>query len=600
MKSLMSFFKVLLHECGSRCGIDTSADYKTVSVRTEHEGLSFLTISLSNFRAHFEQSLGAERWQPGLTAFAEKSGLPIFLGGFLLLVFNTDGTLRDNPSIEAIRCIRQITGIANKIELPTSESRNKAAIEKYVACETELGTWEDNSFPRLDLTNFDRVVSVLYGQMFANLDLLVYNGELLPSHGPGATADSLKGNAKWMQNRWPIRLEEYFPCGEFLFPNHGWYRELQEIQFVEPRDELPVKVILVPKTLKTPRVIAIEPTAMQYAQQSLLAAFVKEVEGSPLLRRLLSFLDQTPNQRFAKEGSITGELATLDLSEASDRVSNVLVKRMLKQYPHLAGAVAASRSTSAKLPSGEIINDLRKFASMGSALCFPIESLIFIAILVTAVMSAQGTTNPRGTIKSLDGRARTFGDDIICPAVYAPAVIDHLEAFGLKVNHSKSFWTGKFRESCGKDYFDGHDVSYIKLKRVFPDDRTDTEELSSIVSLRNRLFQAGYSDTVEFLDQQIKRVIPFPEGPAHSPGLVAQTHMPVKAQRICDNLQVPLIWAATVKSKIPVSRLGGHGALMKHFLKEGDNPFQDSQHLERAGRAVSQKIVMRWIPSSGV
>ncbi len=575
--------------------MDTSMDLKTVHVRTEHEGMSFLTISLSNFRSHFELSLDRGSWQPGLTAFGNQSGLPKFLRGFLLLVFNTDGTLLDEPNVFAIRDVRQLTGLANKVELPTTEARNLRAVQGFIKCENDLTDWEDSVLPSMDLSLFDRTVTALFGELFSRVDHLVYHRELLPKHGPGATADRLKANQKWMQKVWPARLQEYFPYEEMLFPNHGWYQSYQDIQIVEPGAELPVKVTLVPKTLKTPRIIAIEPTAMQYAQQALLHAFDSEIEGNPYLRNFLSSRSQVPNQRFARQGSLYSDLATLDLSEASDRVSNALVLRMLKNHPHLRGAVQACRTTTAELPIVGGVMPLRKFASMGSALCFPFESMLFTVLIHLGVMSAQGSTNPRSAITTLRGRARTFGDDIICPVEYAQSVTDTLEAYALKVNHSKSFWTGKFRESCGKDYYSGFDVSYVKLRAMFPRNRSDVDGLVSTVSFRNQLHAAGFDKSVEFLDRLIKGLIPFPDGPVDSQGLVAHTHGVVTPHGFDVNLHIPVIRAMVVKDQIPVSRLGEHGALMKHFLKRGVSPNPSRDHLERAGRSVAKRIRPRWI-----
>nr|QDH86450.1 MAG: RNA-dependent RNA polymerase [Leviviridae sp.] len=77
-----------------------------------------------------------------------------------------------------------------------------------------------------------------------------------------------------------------------------------------------MKVIDVPKTMKTPRIIAMEPTAMQYAQQGILRLIQDAIKGS-YLNDFIGLDDQEPNQLMARQGSAVGDLATLDLSEAS-------------------------------------------------------------------------------------------------------------------------------------------------------------------------------------------------------------------------------------------------------------------------------------------
>jgi len=131
-------------------------------------------------------------------------------------------------------------------------------------------------------------------------------------------------------------------------------------------------VIAVPKTMKTPRIIAVEPTAMQYMQQAISDNLVSNLEGRHFpYKWMIGFERQEPNQQMAKEGSLHGELATLDLSEASDRVSNQHVRRLTKGFPRVTEGIQACRSRKADVPGHGVIR-LAKFASMGSALTFPL------------------------------------------------------------------------------------------------------------------------------------------------------------------------------------------------------------------------------------
>jgi len=380
---------------------------------------------------------------------------------------------------------------------------------------------------------------------------------------------------------------------EFMFSSYSLALSEDQLSWTEPGNELPVRVITVPKTLKTPRIIAVEPVCMQYVQQGLYEKLVDEIEGANHIRDFIDWSDQVPNQDLARKGSISMELATLDLSEASDRVSNLLVRDMFRNHPHLQSAVESCRSNRADV-NGKVIK-LAKFASMGSALCFPMEAIVFTTIVFSAISAQLNVPFSRKLLKEFKGRVRIYGDDIIVPVEYVRSVIEWLEAFGLKVNESKSFWTGKFRESCGKEYYDGHDVSIVRLREVFPTNRSHASEVVSTVSLRNLLFKGGFVHTVEWLDNLIGRLIPFPVGEPTAAGLVRHSYGPFEAERMHPQLHYPLVRGVKLDVKIPSSKVSGRGALMKFFLRRGEDPFEDKDHLLRGGRAVSFTLKHGWI-----
>jgi hypothetical protein len=221
------------------------------------------------------------------------------------------------------------------------------------------------------LRDLSRVIMLVFGDAFAEVDRQIADYEIVPTHGPGATADRLVGNQKWTFPTWPERLERIFPFREYA--QHSLLAERDSPLRLLPMDEeYPTRVILVPKTQVTPRIIAAEPTAMQYAQQSLKRALVGAIESHEMASSFVGFELQWPNQAMAHCASDDGALATLDLSEASDRVPNWLVEAILEPWPLFNEAVQACRSTQAKLPDGRVI-PLLKFASMGSALTFPVH-----------------------------------------------------------------------------------------------------------------------------------------------------------------------------------------------------------------------------------
>jgi len=610
LKSLISLWLKLADEMASELHTSAAMDSKTVQARVKHEGLSFLTITLPAYGKGFELSLDQGQVDRSLFCFCGRTGgLPTFLSGFLGHVFDTSsGVLLDTPDTYAIQCIRQLTLMFAKIDLPCSDARTANAMSGYVQCEKEMASIQNSWDPRL-LEDFQRVAMLLFRDTFSYIDRKIYDGEVVPKHGPGATADGLLGNKKYTQRIWTDRLEKYFPAGEYLFPSWKHYSfDEDDVHFLEPDAEIPVKVISVPKTQKTPRIIAMEPTAVQYVQQGLLEVMLEGIRKVDFLRAFLGFDDQEPNQLMAKEGSLNGELATLDLSEASDRVSYQLVRKMMQRFPHLREGIDATRSRKADVP-GEGIISLSKYASMGSALCFPIEAMVFLTIIFLGIERELRTSLDRKAIKSFLGRVRVYGDDIIIPVEYVHTVIELLETYGFLVNSSKSFWTGRFRESCGKEYYDGEDVSIVRVRRMFPTSQQDGRAIISLVSLRNQLYRAGHWQTVEWLDGKIKKMIHhFPVVLPSSPVLGRESFLGYETQKVHRTLHAPLVKGLVVSSRIPQNSIGGSDALLKVFHQFHRRENADGahlmphlrataggdDHLQRSGRPQSVFTKLRW------
>jgi len=595
VKSQIAFSHVLLEDLGEWCGVCTILDRKTAQNRIEHEGVSFLTITLPGFAKDFERSLELGQVSDDLfKSFSRSGGLPRFLGGFLRLVFDRrTGALLDTPSVLAIRCVRQYCHAFAKIEVECSDERKTSAMARYVECEQELADAEPEIRDRE--ASFIRTAWALFGDVLMRIESDLDAGDLVPRHGPGSTADRLTGNGKYLQSEWPIRLEPFMPAGEYLLPNWRHWQSLDGIKFLEPGEEKPVKVILVPKTLKTPRVIAMEPTCMQYAQQALSQAFMRELEGHDTLSALIGFTDQLPNQELALEGSLLGNLATLDLSEASDRVSNLLVLALLRRVPFLSGAVQGCRSTNADVLGHGIIS-LSKFASMGSALCFPIEAMVFLTIIAEVWAESQGHQFTAKDREALVGQVRVYGDDLIVPVAMAQSLSDRLEAYGLKVNRSKSFWNGKFRESCGGDFYDGEWVTPVRVRSVFPETKRQADAVASTVSLRNHFFEMGLQRSAEYIDDILRRVLPvYPELPRGHSALGRWTYGPVNATHTSKHLQIPLVRALTVHAPLPSSPLGDVPALMKFFIERSIEPLSIDAFM-RAGRPSAVHIKLRKVP----
>jgi hypothetical protein len=564
----MSLWIKMADELAILCCTSATSDINTARRRFEHEGLSFLTIILPELGKSTQKWL--DQGQVGTnSSFSKGRGsLPLFLGGFFSRVFDRrSGVLLDDPSIDAIFAIRQLTLSFGKISLPCSDARVRKAMEGYVECEKDVRQF-DKEVSQKDLTDFRNMSNLLFREVFQQMDRDVHYGELLPKHGPGATADRLSSNGKYNQRTWTTRLDRVFPLDQHLIPNARFSGSLDEVTVLEPGDEMPVRVISVPKTLKTPRIIAVEPTCMQYMQQALLRSFLAAYQRDNLLRGLIGFDDQGPNQDLARKGSLDKGTATLDLSEASDRVSNQLVREMVSQWPLLQEAFDATRSRRADVPGVGVIR-LAKYASMGSALCFPVEAMVFTTLIFLGIQKSLNTTLTKKDIKSFLGSVRVYGDDLIVPVEHVTTVVQVLEHFGARVGLDKSFWTGRFRESCGKEYFNGHDVSIVRVRQVLPYTTADATGLISTVSLRNQLFHAGLVDTAGWLDSRLTKILRyFPVVGPDSPVLGREAYLqPYQVDRMHPHLHSPQVRGYVVQAKPPVDILEGEGALLKCLLK---------------------------------
>lgn len=275
----------------------------------------------------------------------------------------------------------------------------------------------------------------------------------IPKHGPGGTADLPRTatiNAKYSDLKYDQMLA-YVVERKIGLPLTDLY------PYWKPGLKRQSTVVDVPKSLKTRRVISKEPTALQYIQQGIDRAMKHYIAHHGYLQDHLSFEDQTYN------GSLCSDyrnFATIDLSAASDLVSTDLVKACFRGT-HALPILLGTRSRTSVLKSGKVVA-LRKFAPMGSAMCFPVESLIFAAAVEHAVRRARATW--LGHFPSW----RVYGDDIVVAAPLYEDVVMVLEAIGLRVNASKSYTLPtRFRESCGVEVYDDVDVSPLRISRQF-------------------------------------------------------------------------------------------------------------------------------------
>lgn len=603
MKRLTSLWCVLATELGNQLSVHVSRDLETVTCRVEQEGLSFLGITLPAFAGDFEQALECGAIDPlHFRAFRKCGRAPAFLQGFLGRVFDTkSGTLLSNPDVQCIWAIRQLCLFFKKIEVECTEERIYAAMRRYIECDDEVGATQERVVNSTLLVELQRVFTSLFWLPLRKLDQVVSSYSLEPVHGPGATADRKYGNQKWYQTEWPERFEDQhiFPYREYVLPRYG----LHEIEprYIPQDQERPVKVVHVPKTLSSPRIIAEEPTCMMYMQKGVQNALVPILESDRLVGPMIGFTDQDPNREMARLGSLDGSLATLDLKEASDRVPYRVVRALIAPVaPHSWDAIDACRSRRADV-QGQVLT-LNKFASMGSALCFPIEAMFFLSVVFVGIRRALGCSHlDNETIRSFQGRVRVYGDDIVVPVEFARSVRESLSDYGLVVNVGKSFSLGKFRESCGGEYYDGVEITPVRARLLLPTSNRDVDSLVSWTDTMNQLFKAGLWVTSESVQSELEAHLGrLPVVPWNSEALGLHSFLPAfSGRRMSPKLHVPQVKAWVTRSKLPASSLDGYFALRKCFA--GD--FYESRnagHLEASGRPSVVQLVRRWVEVDGL
>ncbi len=275
----------------------------------------------------------------------------------------------------------------------------------------------------------------------------------LARHGPGATFDD-RGKSITIADKmssFPTLTSDAWP---WLFPwsATAWATACvsNNIRQRSPNFVPGNRFTSVPKDSRKNRGIAIEPSINVYFQLGLgglVRDRLRRNAGIDLLHA------QQLHRAVARTGSITGEVATIDLSNASDTVCKNLVKILLPDRWYEAFASLRSPKT---LVEGKWIL-LEKFSSMGNGFTFELETLIFLS-LSAAVSEYLSKSH------SVGSDILVYGDDIIVPTDMASELLVVLDFCGFSPNPKKTFTSGPFRESCGGDYFDGEAVRPLYLK----------------------------------------------------------------------------------------------------------------------------------------
>lgn len=537
---------------------ETVRDHKRIALEYRSRGLSFFTIDLPAIAKYLYKAIDEERISPkGLPhtrGFSKGTSIPRLFRGFWLRIFGIDGRLREDADPDAIAYLSTLYVLFKKLDVPCAPKYVTKTIQEFIRDDEALPApseaW-NSGFSGTSraglghLLDFGRIAvpdnpesPILLGGHSDDFDLLstcqrvadelsaelsyLEDSEILPKHGPGKVGDKPLGDYKYNFPSWS-------PSLEVLLPYHVWGTHSLDAFLVrsEPLLHPPLvegisRLAAVPKTQTAPRLIASEPTCNQWIQQGVSNALRKKVARSRL-GRCIDFFDQLPSQLGALEASRNGKRATVDLRSASDRLSCALVQRVFRSNFRLLELMYASRTRFTDIPPSLVKTDqlatlqpgklsggrvdtgrrverdsfrvkLNKYASMGSALTFPVQSIVFAILAI-----GYGSFHTRRSVSHCSGLVRVFGDDIIIPSEWVEGFSRLLRTLFLNVNSAKTFSHGKFRESCGMHAFRGFDVTpgYINS----PSSALNTRSALGYFDSVNNLFLKGYWHLSSYLEK---------------------------------------------------------------------------------------------------
>lgn len=316
-------------------------------------------------------------------------------------------------------------------------------------------------------------------------DFVIDANAFFPKHGPGSVADAI-GKPSYLEKYQMLApdLKIKIACRLVLRTNA---EEFCPRVACKPttRD---CRIIFVPKSMKTRRVISAEPATLMWFEQGLKGILVDNIHAHPFLKSRIDFRNQALQGALALSASSTRKLATVDLSAASDSIHVDLVKMLFRDTP-LYPFLVALRSDTAVLPSGKRI-ELAKYAPMGSALTFPIQTLIFASIVEYTVRCVHRH------LTDCPSTWRVYGDDIIVPDQCLAELVSNLHLLGFRVNEDKTYGgEHRFRESCGLDAYDGAVVTPMRISRWYQgavDYRYSPGSYQGLCDMMNQSYRYGF------------------------------------------------------------------------------------------------------------
>lgn len=636
VRELSNVFRALFNDAKSTfptLGAEFEKDLIRLHALVAHRGIRVYLEDLPALGKHLDRCLADGEYKlsglPLAKRYSNRVVIPKFLRGLYLLVFHEGGLLREDCNLEAVFFLRQLLLVAKKAVYPCSEARILNEVEEFFLTDSQLpepeSFWTASTPAELaepaPYRGFGRSKAIRerlesYGSrervelsiFLSKLDtvsriLTTTLGSYDPKewrfrHGPGAISERSGPSNKYYWTNWSDILETGYPIADCGFHNLcSWASRVDDgtsIGSHEPHSRL----IAVPKTFKGPRLIAAEPSEHQWCQQNIWHYFSSRVERT-WIASFLAFRDQTINQTLCTKGSETGTLSTVDLSSASDRVTPLVVGELFWRRPELLLRLRATRTrrvtrtlcNNVQEDAGE---ELKKFSTMGNACTFPVESLVFLSVALAAVAAKRGIElHSSRDLETLIGEVAVFGDDIVIPTDCRELFVRALEVLYFKVNTSKSFWTGKFRESCGVDSFMGELVTPAYWKQPYDG---GPASLSSVVECRNNFYKKFLLNTAAYLESTLPRGIPQVAQGSGVFGLETRfrpcnSDLPHRFNKDLQRVELRALTMMSVQHRTPTN----DDTAMLQYFTESPDPLNKWVH--GVPQRPLLRIKKRWVPA---
>jgi hypothetical protein len=367
---------------------------------------------------------------------------------------------------------------SKKFEEDNTSAADDACLAKFFEVNEHCKNW------KLDVEHMQTWDEELWGEFKRSIHDFLHPGGLpLVGHfgslladarvGPGASIGALGGDFYTKLFASPLTSTRRVLYDEYRrwtrnYPEWCIAEAIRCMHFGETRLVKGNSLSFVPKYTHISRSICTEPSLNMFYQLGL---------GQVLERRLRSYFridirdQQFHNRELARKGSLGLGFSTLDLESASDSISLGLCKELFpKWFNDLLGML---RSPTSKIRGRE--HELHMVSTMGNGFTFPLQTAIFSCMVEAAARWKYGhgyslnkNTRSRSPWSDFNehGEFGVFGDDIIPPEDLTPCVMKLLEMAGFRVNTSKSYQEGPFKESCGADYYVGINVRGVYIKSL--------------------------------------------------------------------------------------------------------------------------------------
>lgn len=492
--------------------VDFQRDKETLIRRFSHEGLSFATKTLPSFFDSILEYL--ESGNSDYPSFKLKRGrpYPVFLQRLVAPIYE-DYT--SDTTVTCIKCLYQLCVAFKKLKGPYKPGVLIKQLDEF--CDTDQSLPNKDDWSEKDMHVLDIARNIIR-QVVEGLNPFdpEQSEDFLPRPGPGATNTPTKKHERYRAHVLYTQLSECFKYDEWFTCHPNYYKggkidysnslisEHIGEMLTHDTPHLTSRFKFVHKTFGKPRCICIEQLEIQWLQQALRRALYDRIESHPLTKGFVSFTDQSINgllalQASCRSNAALNRLATIDMSAASDRISRVLVEYLFQDNKELCKALMCLSTRVIELPK-DIPYDKRfvlakKFAPMGSALCFPVMGLVHFA-LIKALLSVDSPQHVN------DIPVWVYGDDIILSSQRTKTVFEELPKFGMKLNKGKSFVNSLFRESCGVHAYNGVVVTPVRYKSILRRPLS-VNDLVSALENEGALYKAGFLRTAEFIRSEL-------------------------------------------------------------------------------------------------